>query len=279
MFRKFGCRCWVHTPSPLRTKLAPRGKPGRFLGFVAPLGSKVYRVLLDSGVVTQSQTVAFDDYPAPPPLAISPISPLMPAADTPLVLPSWWPSQRAAPPSVCAPPSHSVSRADDDDDDDDDWSEQRPLAHAPAPDSVHALSRADSVASIESADTVPLRQMVLPALPPPVPPAPVAPDHAPHWQTNADRPRRACTQRAEGHANAAVITATLSMRRAAAAAAAAALTAAAAAAASSKQQAASSKQQAASSERQTASGQQLASVASAPRAANANSQPHTAHSN
>jgi hypothetical protein len=37
------------------------GVPGRFLGFEAPFGSGIYKVLLASGQITQSQTVVFHD--------------------------------------------------------------------------------------------------------------------------------------------------------------------------------------------------------------------------
>jgi hypothetical protein len=61
-FRRFGCRVWMHSPGH-RQKLAPRALPGRFLGFERPFGSSVVLALLDSGHVTQSQTVEFDDEP------------------------------------------------------------------------------------------------------------------------------------------------------------------------------------------------------------------------
>ena len=97
-FRRFGCRVWVHSPGKPhkhRSKLAPRGQPGRFLGFVHPLGSGVYRVLLDTGKETRSQTVVFDEAPfSPAPVLLPPV----PAAPVP------------------APPGGG----DDSDDDDDD---------------------------------------------------------------------------------------------------------------------------------------------------------------
>jgi hypothetical protein len=64
VFRCFGCRVWVHQPGKpfvTRRKFAPRAQPGWFLGFERPFGAGVYRVLLDSGSITQSQTVVFDD--------------------------------------------------------------------------------------------------------------------------------------------------------------------------------------------------------------------------
>jgi hypothetical protein len=61
-FRRFGCRVWVHSPGH-RHKLAPRALPGRFLGLERPFGSGVVLVLLDSGHVTQTQTVEFEDVP------------------------------------------------------------------------------------------------------------------------------------------------------------------------------------------------------------------------
>jgi hypothetical protein len=51
---------WVHSPGH-RQKLAPGALPGRVFGFERPFGSGVVLALLDSGHVTQSQTVEFDD--------------------------------------------------------------------------------------------------------------------------------------------------------------------------------------------------------------------------
>jgi hypothetical protein len=64
LFRRFGCRVWVHTPGKpfvQRTKVAPRVRPSRFLGFELPMGSGICQVLLESGQVTQSQSVVFGD--------------------------------------------------------------------------------------------------------------------------------------------------------------------------------------------------------------------------
>jgi hypothetical protein len=61
-FRRFGCRVWVHSPGH-RQKLAPRALPGHFLGFEWPAGSGVVLALLNSGHVTQSRTVEFDNEP------------------------------------------------------------------------------------------------------------------------------------------------------------------------------------------------------------------------
>jgi hypothetical protein len=61
-FRRFGCRVWVHSTGH-RQKLTPRALTGRFLGFERPFGSGVVLALLDSGHVTQSQTVEFGDEP------------------------------------------------------------------------------------------------------------------------------------------------------------------------------------------------------------------------
>ena len=75
-FRIFGCRAWVHVPDKTgRHKLDARARRGRFLGFQQPMGSGVYRVLLDDGRITNSRTVVFDEPtvspptpdPAPPP--------------------------------------------------------------------------------------------------------------------------------------------------------------------------------------------------------------------
>jgi hypothetical protein len=59
-FRCFGCRVWIHQPIRC-SKLSGRAVPGRFLGFERPFGAGIYRVLLDDGRVTQSQTVEFSD--------------------------------------------------------------------------------------------------------------------------------------------------------------------------------------------------------------------------
>jgi transposase InsO family protein len=59
-FHRFGSRVWVHRQGH-RTKLQQRGIPGRFLGFEGPFCGGIYRVHLDDGRVTQSQTVNFSD--------------------------------------------------------------------------------------------------------------------------------------------------------------------------------------------------------------------------
>jgi hypothetical protein len=46
-----------------RTKLQPRATLGQFLGFERPFGGGIFRVLLDDGRVSQSQTVEFSDMP------------------------------------------------------------------------------------------------------------------------------------------------------------------------------------------------------------------------
>lgn len=75
VFRRFGCRVWAHVPGKpfaQRPKFGPRGVPGRFLGFERPFGSGIYRVLLDNGGVTQTQTVEFDTAPTVPPPVLLP---------------------------------------------------------------------------------------------------------------------------------------------------------------------------------------------------------------
>jgi hypothetical protein len=65
----------VHTPGkPFvhRRKFEPRARPGRFLGFDQPFRSGIYKVLLDCGEITQSQTVVFDDAPHVPPPVLLP---------------------------------------------------------------------------------------------------------------------------------------------------------------------------------------------------------------
>jgi hypothetical protein len=71
----FGCTAQVALGSGL--KRAPRALPGRFLGFDRTFSSGVVLTLLNSGHVTQSQTVEFDDVPhfsAPVLLAKEPAS-------------------------------------------------------------------------------------------------------------------------------------------------------------------------------------------------------------
>jgi hypothetical protein len=68
-FHRFGTRVWVYRPGH-RTKLQPRATPGRFLGFERPFGGGIFRVLLDDGRVTQSQTVEFSDMPGAIPVPI-----------------------------------------------------------------------------------------------------------------------------------------------------------------------------------------------------------------
>jgi hypothetical protein len=86
VFRRVGCRCWVHTPGkPFahRHKFEPRARPGRFLRFDQPFGSGIYKVLLDSGEVTQSQTMVFDD------------APHVPHVPLPVLLPAGAPQQQS----------------------------------------------------------------------------------------------------------------------------------------------------------------------------------------
>jgi hypothetical protein len=68
VLRRFCCRVWVHTPGkPFvhHPKVAPCARPGRFLGFERPMGSGAFRVLLESGQITKSQSVVFADTPQP----------------------------------------------------------------------------------------------------------------------------------------------------------------------------------------------------------------------
>ena len=103
-FRIFGCRAWVHAPDkPGRKKLDARASRGRFLGFEQPMGSGVYRVLLDNGRITNSRTVVFSE----------------PASPTPSV--------------PAAPPPASPLAADNDDDEEDEPHPQQPDAALPAP--------------------------------------------------------------------------------------------------------------------------------------------------
>jgi hypothetical protein len=59
-FHRFGSRVWVHRTGH-RLKLQSRALPGRFLGFERPLSRGIYRVLLDDGSNTQSQSVQCSD--------------------------------------------------------------------------------------------------------------------------------------------------------------------------------------------------------------------------
>ena len=149
-FKRFGCRVFVHSPGKPHThrhKLTPRAVPGRFLGFQQPMGSGLYRVLLDSGRETVSQTVVFDGVPGPPPLAAPP----------------------AAPPIVVAGPGGG----DDDDSDDDDVDVVAPLGPAQV---AHAAAPADALlqnAPVPAAE--PALELAEPAVPPPAAAAPAAP--------------------------------------------------------------------------------------------------------
>jgi hypothetical protein len=56
----FGCRVSVLNSAPtLKSKLAPRGRLGYFIGY--PCDTAGYRVLMDSGYVTESNDVLFFD--------------------------------------------------------------------------------------------------------------------------------------------------------------------------------------------------------------------------
>jgi hypothetical protein len=152
VFRRFGCRVYVHTPGKPhahRRKRAPRGVPGRFLGFEAPFGSGIYKVLLDSGQITQSQTVVFHDAPyvAPPPIL---------------------------PPS--APPL--AANVDGDDDSDEDELEQSATT---APGAMHPLLTVQAPAAAQ----VPVTAQVLAA-----PQVPVAAQTPTAAQAPAGRPVR-----------------------------------------------------------------------------------------
>jgi hypothetical protein len=74
-FHEFGSRVYVDVPGkPFthRNKYAPKGTPGRFLGFARPIDSGIYRVKFDSRREVQSQTVVFDGAPCPPPPILQP---------------------------------------------------------------------------------------------------------------------------------------------------------------------------------------------------------------
>jgi len=56
--RVFGCRVWVHVPSPTRRKMGDKGVAGTFMGYAD--GSKAYRVLVGGRIVV-SRDVRFDE--------------------------------------------------------------------------------------------------------------------------------------------------------------------------------------------------------------------------
>jgi hypothetical protein len=121
VFRRFGCRGWVHTPGkPFvhRPKFAPCARPGRFLGFERPMGSGVFRVRMDSGQITQSQSVVFADTPQPP----------LPAPPLP------------APSPVPPPPGMRARQQTLDEDDSDDEVDLRPAASPSVPPLAPGLS-------------------------------------------------------------------------------------------------------------------------------------------
>jgi hypothetical protein len=154
VFRRFSCRCWVNTPGkPFahRRKFEPRARPGRFLGFDKPFGSGIYKVLLDSGEVTQSQTVVFDDAPhVPPPV-------LLPEGE------AWQQSQRAG----------EAAEASNRDSDSEDEMQMGPTVPAVPPFTPSAGASNDDS---DSADEVDLHRY---------PAGPAVPTMAPAVQTAA----------------------------------------------------------------------------------------------
>jgi hypothetical protein len=174
VFWRFGCRVWVHTPGkPFvhHPKFAPRARPGRFLGFERSMGSGIFRVLLDSGQIVQSQSVVFADTPQPP-LPVPPLS---------------------KPSPVLSPPGrheHQLSLADDDSDDEVDLHSAAlppasPLAPPSAPPLVPGLSLQQTSGSEDgNADEVILHRVAMQA--PAAGPVPVNADVLP-----VGRPERA----------------------------------------------------------------------------------------
>ena len=61
--RTFGARAYALIPKQLRTKLDNVSQPGRFVGYAA--NSKGYRILLDSGSISLSRDVLFEEQPPP----------------------------------------------------------------------------------------------------------------------------------------------------------------------------------------------------------------------
>jgi hypothetical protein len=145
VFRRFGCRVWVNTPGkPFvpRPKFAPCARPGRFLGFERPIRSGVFRVLLDSGQITQSQSLVCADTPQPP----------LPAPPLP------------APSPVTPPPGMRARQQTLDDDDSDDEVDLRPAASPPVPPLAPGLSVQQTSGSDDgSADEVILHPVAMQA--------------------------------------------------------------------------------------------------------------------
>jgi hypothetical protein len=145
VFQRFGCRVWVNTPGkPIvhRPKFTPCARPGRFLGLERPMGSGVFRVLTDSGQMTQSQSVVFADTPKPP----------VPAPPLPAPLP------------VPPPPGMRVRQQILDDDDSDDEVDLRPAASPPVPPLAPGLSVQQTSGSDDgSADEVILHSVAIQA--------------------------------------------------------------------------------------------------------------------
>ena len=161
LFQRFGCRCWVHLPKVLQKKMQPHAQSGRFMGFVHPLGSGVYQVLLDgSQRVTTSMTVSFDDIP----WAYQPLSPTPTRAPLPvhhgeqrndvpvrdLLLPDAEAEPMPAPPPVPTP---------------------APAFPFPLPEVIPTLPRAPAPL-LPPVPPLPPPALPPPALPPPVLPAP-----------------------------------------------------------------------------------------------------------
>lgn len=197
-FRRFGCRVWVHNPGKPhkhRSKLAPRGLPGRLLGFERPLGSGIYRVKLDGGGVVAAQRVVFDEsvrLPRPPSCPPPPAGPAAPA------------------------PSGG-GEADDDHDDDSDApvhggdTPEGPAAAAQPPDMAPQPAEPEPVV-VEAPAEQPQAAAPVPELPQPallVPPAhapvpaPASAHGRPVRATRNQQPRYADAPRRGAHARAA----------------------------------------------------------------------------
>jgi hypothetical protein len=145
VFRMFACRVWVHTPGkPIvhRPKLAPCARPGRVLEFERPMGSGIFRVFMNSGQITQSQSVVFAHMRQPP----------LPTPPLP------------APSPLPPPPGMRARQQTLDDDDSDDEVDLRPAASPPVPPLAPELSVQQTAGSDDgSADEVILHPVAVQA--------------------------------------------------------------------------------------------------------------------
>ena len=168
LFQRFGCRCWVHVPKALRKKMEPHAQPGRFLGFEHPLGSGVYKVLLDASQrMTTTMTVSFDDIP----WAYQPLRPS---------------------PGPAPPPVHSGEQGEKGEQ--GEQGEQGdpvvPVSNPTPSPTPLPFALPEVIPALPPLLPVPppLPPVALPPAPPPVPPAPPAPPQVPPPDLSLDLP-------------------------------------------------------------------------------------------